>query len=150
MTPIYRFRTWPAKGEAVDEFTLIAISDTQGDHPERLKNIIEKGVIQHECGGVVEQCVERLIGLSVAGDLVTSGDNADQWRNDFFVQGEALLPYIPLLPAIGNHDQPLINYLNYFEVPANGTLFSELWYRLQYGNLALQRCPYPLPTLACK
>ncbi|MFC6634185.1 metallophosphoesterase family protein [Microbulbifer taiwanensis] len=137
-TPVYRFRTWPAAGDAVDDFKFIVLSDTQGDWPERFQDIVRNGLIGVECGGDVNRCPENIAAIVIPGDLVTSGGIVSQWRNEFFAMARNISPYVPLIPSIGNHDYNISNYLKYFKLPENGTAgYLEQWYYIDYANLRL-------------
>jgi hypothetical protein len=136
---VYRFKTWPTQGDGVTEFTLVVMSDSQGDWPGRLQDICENGMIGKECtGGLAENCPDDIAGVLVTGDLVRTGEDVNQWRDEFFGRCKALFHYVPILPAMGNHDQPFVNYMDYFTVPGNGSLFfEEHYYSLDYLNLRL-------------
>lgn len=137
-TPLYRFRTWPAAGDAVGNFKFIVLSDTQGDWPERFQDIVQNGLIGKECRGDVTSCPEDIAAIVIPGDLVTSGGNIDQWRNEFFAMAKSISPYVPLIPSIGNHDYDISHYLKYFKLPQNGSAgYPEQWYYLDYANLRL-------------
>lgn len=134
----YRFRTWPTAADGLEHFRFIVLSDSQGDWPERFRDVIENGVIGKECGGAAENCPQSLAAIIIPGDLVTSGGNITQWRNEFFGKARAILPHVPVIPAIGNHDYALTNFLTYFDLPDNGSAeYREQWYRFDYANLRL-------------
>ena len=145
----YSFKTWPAVEDDVEEFKMVIFSDSQGNHPERLLDICENGIIDKECSdGEASNCTDDIAAVLVAGDLVSSGEVVDQWREEFFGPCKELFHYVPLLPAIGNHDRPFVNYLEYFTLPDNGIIGrSEEWYTVDYANLrliALNSCAYTI------
>ncbi len=134
----FRFKTWPEAGDGVERGRFIVISDTQSNNPAWLKSVAEEGVIDQECAGDVHRCVETIAGVIISGDIVSTGTNSPEWRDTFFNTAQALFNYIPILPAIGNHDYTLENYLTYFEVPDNGsTRHREEWYAIDYLNFRL-------------
>jgi len=135
----YRFRTWPAAGDAADSAKIVAFSDSQGDWVSRLEDICQTGIIGQEClDGLAENCPEDIAAVLVTGDLVRSGAEVDQYRNEFFASCANLFHYVPILPAIGNHDDPIDNYLAYFILPENGTTGRlEQWYSADLLNLRL-------------
>lgn len=128
----YRFHTWPsvAPPPAERTATLVVFSDSQGDWPGRLEDICENGVIAKECGGgLAENCSTDVAAVLVTGDLVRNGGEVAQWREEFFGRCKELFHYVPILPAIGNHDTPIDNYLAYFVLPENGSAGrTEQWY----------------------
>lgn len=137
-TPWLRFKTWPAAGDGVDTGRFVVISDTQGNNPEWLRLIMEEGLIPKDCEGDVHVCVERIHGIVIPGDIVNDGEDLNQWRAEFFGKGRSGFAYIPVIPAIGNHDYDLKHYLIYFDLPDNGSpLHREEWYRLDFLNLRL-------------
>lgn len=137
-TPLLRFKTWPAAGDAADTARFMVISDTQGNNPDWLRRIAEQGLIARDCEGDVYLCVERIHGVIIPGDIVNDGEDLRQWREEFFGSGKSLWRYVPILPAIGNHDYDLKHYLLYFDLPDNGSLLNrEEWYRTDFMNLRL-------------
>lgn len=74
----------------------------------------------------------------MAGDLVTRGNDRDDW-DDFLVHGSEVLSQLPVLPTIGNHEckggSPRM-YLQTFDLPKAGPpgLEPERCYSLNYGN----------------
>lgn len=137
-TPTLRFKTWPAAGDAADTARFMVISDTQSNNPDWLKRVMEDGLITQDCGGDVHLCTERIHGVIVSGDIVDDGDNLQQWRETFFGPARNLFRYVPILPAIGNHDYDLSHYLIYFDLPDNGSATArEEWYRKDFQNFRL-------------
>jgi hypothetical protein len=135
----YRFKTWPAAADGAELFKFVSFSDSQGNWPERLEDICENGIIDKECtDGQAQNCAEDIAAVLVAGDLVSDGENVSQWRDEFFGPCRGLFHYVPILPAIGNHDTPIENYLAYFTLPENGTPGrEEEWYYADLLNLRL-------------
>ncbi|CAM2007577.1 fibronectin type III domain-containing protein [Acanthopleuribacter pedis] len=138
-SPWFRFKTWPTETDGVDRFRFIVLSDAQGDWPDRFSDVIENGVIGKECSqGRVTACPDDLAAIIIPGDLVGTGSNITHWRRDFFGKAAAVLPYVPIIPAIGNHDYELGNFLTYFDLPDNGSgSYNEQWYYLDYANFRL-------------
>lgn len=137
-TPLLRFKTWPAAGDTNDTARFMVISDTQGNNPDWLKRVTNEGLIAKDCGGDINLCVERIHGIIIPGDIVNDGEDIKQWREEFFGSGEALWRYVPIIPAIGNHDYDLKHYLIYFDLPDSGSsLNKEEWYRTDFMNLRL-------------
>lgn len=137
-TPLLRFKTWPAAGDALDTARFMVISDTQGNNPDWLKRVTNEGLIAKDCGGDINVCVERIHGIIIPGDIVNDGEDIKQWREEFFGSGEALWRYVPIIPAIGNHDYDLKHYLIYFDLPDSGSPANkEEWYRTDFMNLRL-------------
>ena len=113
---IYNFRTWPETNDGAELVKIAAISDTQGDRPERLKDIIVNGIIRNEAGSAPEQAADVLSAILVTGDIVTTGTSKKQWVNDFFKNMDPLISHVPILPALGNHDMIPFLYACYFDL----------------------------------
>lgn len=135
----YKFKTWPAAGDGVDSFKMVLFSDSQGNWPDRLEDICTQGIIDKECtDGQAESCPGDIAAVLVVGDLVSDGEVASQWREEFFGRCRELFHYVPVLPAIGNHDLLPRNYLDYFTLPTNGTPGrEEQWYYIDLLNTRL-------------
>ncbi|ARU56751.1 metallophosphoesterase [Oleiphilus messinensis] len=132
------FKTWPETANGRDSFKIVAFSDSQGQHAERLADIVTSGIIVNDCGNDVENCDDEIAAVIVPGDLVQNGGNVSEWRNDFFGKAADLFSRVPVIPAIGNHDYSVSHYLNYFELPENGSVsYKEHWYVFDYLNLRL-------------
>lgn len=134
----WSFKTWPVANDNVNDFKMVAFSDSQGQHVSRLEDIIANGIISIDCNGSVAQCNDEIAAIIVPGDLVQSGGSVSQWRNDFFAAAADLLAHVAVIPAIGNHDYSLTHFTNYFELPDNGYQdYDEQWYVQDYLNLRL-------------
>lgn len=139
----YQFKTYPETGTESDTFSLLAISDTQNNSTlGALNDVITKGVVNNICEGQAQICANKLIGITISGDVVNKGADVQQWRMEFFDQMKAITPYVPLIPVPGNHDYgddaELSNYRHFFQLPQNGSLgFEEQWYYLDYANLRM-------------
>jgi hypothetical protein len=138
-TPTAIFKTWPTPEDGVERGRLIAFSDIQGNHiAEEWFPRVLQAIIDNECDGDLSACVHNIAGLVIPGDLVNRGSDIDDWRDEYFAPGDALFRYLPQIPAMGNHDVPMGNYLYYFAPPSNGSPgFEEEWYSLDFLNLRL-------------
>lgn len=137
-TPWLRFKTWPRPGDGVETGRFMVISDTQSNNPHWLQRVMEEGLIAKDCEGDVHLCTERIHGIIISGDIVDTGSTLSQWRETFFGPARSAFAYVPVLPAIGNHDYTLAHYLAYFDLPDNGVpLHREEWYRADFLNLRL-------------
>ncbi len=69
------------------------------------------------------------------GDLVDDTEDTGQW-SEFFSAASGVFDHIPLMPAIGNHeDENLSLYLKSFALPQNGPEgLGERFYSFDYGN----------------
>ena len=74
------------------------------------------------------------------GDLVTDGRRYDQWGKEFFGPLADVIDEIPILPAIGNHEQDGINYLHYLHLPGK-----ERWYSYDVGPVHVLSLDYRFP-----
>jgi predicted phosphodiesterase len=62
------------------------------------------------------------------GDLVGRGRDYEMWGREFFNPLAGIINRIPVLPAIGNHEEDGTNYLAYFHLPP-----PERWYSFDLG-----------------
>jgi acid phosphatase type 7 len=135
---IYHFYTLPTKASNASA-AFVAMSDIQrdGGNPDVYFNLVRSGII-----AVTDTALVRgrygINGLLIPGDLVQDGGNYPTWRNDFFNLADTLTPYVPLYPALGNHEYyngGLSNYLKYFALPLNGTsTHPEQWWYKDFSN----------------
>lgn len=63
------------------------------------------------------------------GDIVSSGRNKSHWTGHYFPNSEALNTRVPLIPAIGNHEENADFYYDYFSLPE-----PEYYYKFSFGN----------------
>ncbi len=76
---------------------------------------------------------------SIAGDLVSTGLNRDDW-DKLFHYGSKIIEYKPLMPVLGNHDRQdglgAQLYYDLFSLPKNGPekVEPEGSYSFEYGN----------------
>ena len=71
--------------------------------------------------------------LMMGGDLINNSDNFSEWQ-DFFEAGRKVFAELPLLPAMGNHDNTQ-GYLDVFDLPKNGPQGSEeRFYSFDYND----------------
>ena len=136
---IFSFKTPPFASDNMP-FRIVAMSDMQRDgaFPNKFNEIVEEGVIKYleeEYGG---ELIDNLALVMIPGDLVTTGNNYESWKNSFFNPSEKLFSHIPLYPVLGNHENNTAYYFTYFKLPDNGTEgFEEHWWYKDYGNTRL-------------
>ncbi len=63
------------------------------------------------------------------GDIVAVGTNKRQWIFQCFQPSEGLLAHVPMMPALGNHEQDAHWYYDYFALPK-----PEYYYDYTWGN----------------
>lgn len=72
----------------------------------------------------------------IVGDLVDTGGDLNQWRNEFLGNGHEFMKNIPLFPVVGNHDiiydHEAQNYHKYLKHPGH-----ENYYTTKYGPIQL-------------
>lgn len=97
-------------------FRLVVYGDTRTD------------VASHE--KVVEGIVREKPDLVVhVGDVVTNGQNYDEWNREFLVLAAPLMCSTPLYVAVGNHERNAHWYYDYVSFPQ-----PENYYSFDYGN----------------
>jgi len=66
-----------------------------------------------------------------SGDLVSSGDSYEQWKEQYFDPMKGLSENIAVFPSLGNHERNSPHYYQYMSLPdENG----ESYYSFDYGN----------------
>ncbi len=121
-------------------FRFIAISDTQrdDDNPDKLKEIVDEGIIPYLDTNSHPSLKDSLDFIIVPGDLVYNGDEFNQWQNQFFNPAENILKKVPFLSVLGNHDENSDSYFEYFTLPNNGSPEkTEHWWHKQIQNIQL-------------
>ena len=134
---ILHFRT-PPEAIAEQAFRFVALSDTQADgaNPNKHREIINDGIISFVTDQFGPDMSNEIGFIMNAGDLVSTGTNYSQWKNDFFDEAQNLFQYVPLYPVLGNHEQNADWYFKYMRLPLNGSPgFDEHWYYVDYGNV---------------
>ncbi len=71
------------------------------------------------------------------GDLVARGRDYGLWGREFFDPLAGIIDHIPVLPAIGNHEEDGTNYLAYFRLPP-----PERWYAFDLGPVHMLALDY--------
>lgn len=71
------------------------------------------------------------------GDLVARGRDYSLWSREFFDPLKGIIDHVPVLPAIGNHEDDGANYLNYFHLPP-----PERWYSFDLGPVHVLALDY--------
>lgn len=136
----YHFTT-PPLPEEDKAFQLVALSDMQRDdeRPDKFMEIIEEGVLSYLAENAEQEDMFQKLGMVIIpGDLTKDGLVYTDWTNDFFRQSKKLLPYVPVYPVLGNHENNSQFYFNYFHLPDNGSPgYLEHWYYKDYANMRI-------------
>ena len=118
-SPEASFCTAPTSEEP---FRVVIFGDTRSDHQAHSELI----------DAIAEENPDVFFNT---GDLVSDGQDEDEWNEFFNIEGE-LLRDVPMMPVVGNHDE------HNGEIPIYGRLFSvpmessgvDNYYSVTYGN----------------
>ena len=119
-------------------FRVVLMSDMQIDrgNPSVYGDLIADGVIDTIETRFGPDLAEELAFVMVPGDLVDNGWSYNQWRDDFFNPGAALMRHVPFYPVPGNHEANTPTFFKYFHLPDNGSRgFEEHWWFTDYSNV---------------
>jgi hypothetical protein len=136
---VLHFRTPPLPASE-RSFRFVAVADTQHDgaNLDKFCEVINEGIISFVTENFGPDLSDELAFITDAGDIVSTGSEYSQWKNDFFDEGQNLFQYIPLYPVLGNHDQDSHWYFDYFALPENATPgYTEHWYYVDYSNVRI-------------
>jgi hypothetical protein len=111
-SPVARFRTF---GRSPAEVRFIAYGDSRSNPREHA--IVARQFLRHRPDFILH-----------TGDLVARGTDYSLWSREFFDPLAGVIDHVPLLPAIGNHEENGTNYLTCFHLPA-----PERWYSFDLG-----------------
>ncbi|MEM7184887.1 MAG: metallophosphoesterase [Spirochaetota bacterium] len=116
------------------QFSFLAMSDAQHGYKVTTRNILDT-VIPH----AIENEGDYPIRFGIfAGDLVQHGSKYKLWKKQYFDPMQPLLSKIPVMPALGNHEEDDKLYFSYFDLPTNGSPKSpEHWYYFDYSNIRM-------------
>lgn len=120
-TPPKRFKTFGAQASRVK---FIAYGDTRSN--PHIHAAVAANFKRHSPEFILH-----------TGDLVTAGTRYDLWGREFFGPLAQVIDEIPMLPAIGNHEQDGINYLHYLHLPGK-----EQWYSYDVGPVHVLSLDY--------
>jgi len=114
---IYHFRTAPDSRKPIEDqkFTFIAMGDSRGA-PEQLGKIMKSAMKKDPSF------------ISFGGDFIEDGTSQNLW-DEMFEATKEVMPYIPVLAVVGNHEKNSVNYYAQFAFPNN-----ERWYGFVIGN----------------
>jgi predicted phosphodiesterase len=115
-SPLYTFKT-AVKDSSAYLFALVGDTQRNNRTPWAWGKIAEK-VWQDRPNFVVH-----------AGDVVDQGLDKNDWINNFFPNGQALMSRVPVYTVLGNHEQDAPYYYQYMVAPA-----PEYYYTFKYGN----------------
>lgn len=62
-----------------------------------------------------------------AGDLVGTGQNTLEWRDEFFGPAADLLQRVPMFSVLGNHENDAVNYYRYTATPTTDFRYAVRW-----------------------
>ncbi len=114
-----RFATAPDPDEP---FTFLVYGDTRSNHD------------QHRT--VVQAMLPEAADFALhTGDMVSDGEEADQWQTFFEIERE-LLRDVPVYPTVGNHEEHdgHVDLLKRFFSPPTESSDREEYYAFTYGN----------------
>lgn len=128
-SPEYTFQTAPS--DACEPFVFVALGDARSQN-SRGPSVNWSSIHQ-------ESALAGTRFFLNGGDLVLDGSQIDQW-NAWISDSEAINPTIPMMPAIGNHDDgpgdgEMANYNMLFALPRNPNTQTEDYYSFVYDNL---------------
>ena len=86
---------------------------TDGNNPTKFTEIINDGIIdyvQNNYGGNTNETLDMIL---IPGDLVSTGTNYSDWKDEFFAQSEPLFSTVPFYPVLGNHEANANLYFQY-------------------------------------
>jgi len=113
-SPVLSFGTAVRAGDA---FGFVVLCDTQAT-PAALHQL------------AVNAYAQRPSFTLFGGDLVTDGNDKTHWTGHFFPNMAPLNERVPLVPALGNHENNSAHYYDYFTLPE-----PEYFYKFPYGDL---------------
>ncbi len=135
----FRFMT-PALPGAEAPTNICAMSDMQrdGGQPNKFWEVVHNGIIDHVTDSMGPELAQELAMVVIPGDLVQNGADYGSWKTTFFDPANPLFSYVPVYPAIGNHEANSVNYFNYFQLPQNGSPgYAEHWWYKDHGNVRI-------------
>lgn len=110
------FTTAPAPG--TPNMRIVAYGDNR-TYPEVHKKIVDQ-ILKLNPSIIIH-----------SGDLVSSGDSYEQWKEQYFDPMRGLSENICVFPSLGNHERNSHHYYDYMSLPdENG----ESFYSFNYGN----------------
>lgn len=120
-TPPRKFKTF---GSHPNKITFIAYGDTRSN--PKIHAAVASSFKAHAPNFILH-----------TGDLVTNGKRQEQWGKEFFGPLANVIDEVPILPAIGNHEEDGINYLHYLHLPG-----TERWYSYDVGPVHMLSLDY--------
>ena len=138
-TDIFSFKTPSIKSEE-KSINLVAMSDMQANNntPNKFSEIVNDGIIRYVDSVYDGDICENLHMILIPGDLVVTGTDYFQWRDDFFAQSEPIFSSVPFYPVLGNHEYNADFYFQFFDLPHNGTDgYEEHWWYKDNSNVRI-------------
>lgn len=106
------FKTFP---RGIEPFSFVTLGDTRSRHDIH-KTIVDSIMV-----------LEPLFIVNT-GDLVSNGDNINDWEK-FFSVNQDLMRNTPYFPVLGNHENDSKYYYDFFDLPGN-----ERYYQFSVGD----------------
>ncbi len=136
---VYHFRTAPAPGSRGHlRFVVVGDSRTDTYQTHYISTVIEQQLI-HDFGTHWSDSVRFVIHV---GDIVTSGDQIAQYKNEYFLPYSNLTAYLPFYVSIGNHENESAYYYAHMKyedltgAPYDdpSSKYNEKFYTFRYGR----------------
>ena len=136
---VFDFYT-PANSSDEKSINIVAMSDiqTDGNNPTKFTEITNDGIIDYVQSNYGGNTNENLDMILIPGDLVNTGTNYYQWKDEFFAQSVPLFSHVPFYPVLGNHEINANLYFQYMDLPENGTPgYEEHWWYKDNSNVRI-------------
>lgn len=137
VSEIYAFKTMPDQ-TYTGKLRFLFFSDTHAPDTVSAKRVLDaaKEKVTELYGADIENHIN---GVFHSGDLVVSGNSADQYTTQFFYPFSNISPNIPITAVAGNHEGESAFFYKYMKLddisafPANPALNEKVW-SIQFGN----------------
>lgn len=135
---IYSFRTQP-ESEYKGKLRFLLLSDTHSNDTTMVVKIVQqaKEKLQELYGRDYQNKVNMVLH---SGDLVMSGNDINQWTQQYFTPMSKISANIPFMTVAGNHEGENRNYYSYMKYDDHSDLpedIKERFWSLTLGNTAI-------------
>lgn len=135
----YDFIT-PTISSQEEPINIVLMSDMQRDanNPNKFHEIVHDGIFNYIYENYDSHLSENLDMIMIPGDLVNTGTDYNQWKDQFFAPAYPLFSSVPLYPVLGNHEMNSDFFFKYFDLPTNGTQgYEEHWWYKDNSNVRI-------------